>query len=155
MLETPIDVPYVWLGVATVSVLLAGVAADLPVGTPPDAVGPANTVDRVAASSHPAVARHPIDAQAVRIGPRRLGVRGEGGTAHSTFAFGPVTPAPEGPLQAILRGTPPGELFETPEAFRRAAARARNRTPTWRTVEDGIVVRSVSWGGIDVTLVGA
>jgi len=154
MLETPIDVPYVWLGVATVSVLLAGVAADLPVGTPPDAVGPANAVDRVAASSHPAVARHPVAGEAVRIGPRRLGVRGERGTAHATFAFGPITPAMDGPLEAILGGTHPSEFFETPAAFRRAAARARNRTPTWRTVEDGIVVRTVSWEGIDVTLVG-
>lgn len=155
MLETPIDVPHVWLGVAIVSLAVAGVGTGLPTGTPPDAVGPANAVDRVAASDHPATAQHPIAADEARIGPHRIGLRDAGGTARASFAFGPVTPVGDGPLRRVLEGAPPDRAFESPGAMRRAADRARRQEATWRPAGDRILVRSVSWGGVNVTLVGA
>jgi len=155
MLETPIDVPHVWLGVAMVSIAVAGVAAGLPTGTAPDAATAADTVDRVAASPHPATAEHPIDADEVRVEPYRLALENGRGTAHASFAFGPVTPAEDGPLRAVLDGQPPGRVFESPAAFRRALAEARERPHDWQPAGDRIVVRSVSWEGVDATIVGA
>jgi hypothetical protein len=155
MLETPIDVPHVWLGVAVVSIAVAGVGAGLPTGTPPDAATAGNTVDRVAASPHPATAEHPIDADRVRIEPHRIALENERGTAHATLAFGPVTPAGDGPLRAILDGRPPERAFDSPEEFRRALVEARERRHDWEPAGDRIVVRSVSWRDVDATIVGA
>lgn len=154
MLETPIDVPHVWLGVAIVSIAVAGVGAGLPTGTAPEAATAADTVDRVAASPHPATAEHPINADEVRLEPHRLALENGHGTAHATLAFGPVTPVGDGPLREVLDGRPPEGVFESPGAFRRALAEARERHHEWQPAGDRIVVRSVSWEGMDATIVG-
>jgi len=156
MFDTLADVPQVGVALGLLGAALFGIATDLPQTPAPDATAPAATVDRVAASTHPTTAAHPVTATAVKIGPRELALRNGGGTARATFAYGPVTPAPEtGPLRRVLRGVPPDRAFEDPEALQRAAAARRRQPPRWRTAGDELRVRHVTWGEIDVTLVGA
>jgi len=155
MIGVPADAWYVWLGLSIASVALVGVGAALPTAPPPAAADAADTVDRTAATAHPATAEHPLDARAMRIGPRRLGLRNDAGTTHATFAFGPVTPAvgPRG-LRAVLRGAPPESYFDSGEALCDAGRAARGRTPRWRSVDGPLIVRHVVWEECDVTLVG-
>ena len=154
MFDAPVETWYLWVGLALASTAALGVATNLPRTPPPDAASAADTVDSVAASQRPATGVHPVSADAVRLGPYRLGLRDDGASAHATFAYGPVTPVRSGTaLRDVLRGAPPESAFGTPASFRRAAADARNRTPAWRSREQ-LTVRRVSWEGVDVTLVG-
>ncbi|SDF16692.1 DUF7283 family protein [Halorientalis regularis] len=156
MFDAPVDTWYLWLGVATASALAFGVAVALPTTVPPDAQRAAATVDAVATSPHNATGEHGVDATAVEIGSRRIALRNDGGTAHAAFAYGPVTPVRNGTaLAAVLRGEPPAKVFQNATAFRAAAAEARNRTRAWRATAGRLVVRRVTWEGVDVTLVGA
>jgi hypothetical protein len=156
MFDVPLDAWYTWIGLALAGTAMFGAAASLPTTAPPDAAGVADTVDAVAASDYAATAEHPLDADAVRLGPHQIGLRNDAGTTHAAFAFGPVTPVPEGSvLQAVLYGTPPDAAFESRTAFQQAVIRARTREPTWEPVERTLVVRRVSWNGIEVTLVDA
>lgn len=155
MIGVPVDAWYVWLGLSLASITLVGVGATLPTAPPPAAADAADTVDRTAATAHPATAEQPLDAAAVRIGPRQLGLRNDAGTTHATFAFGPVTPATESrALRAVLRGAPPASRFASGSALCAAGTEARNRTPQWRSVDGPLIVRHVVWEGCDVTLVG-
>ncbi|KZN24159.1 hypothetical protein A4G99_06850 [Haladaptatus sp. R4] len=159
MFDAPLDAWYVWLGVATVSLAVFGVAIDLPTSPPPDAASVADTVDSVAGCTYSATAEHPLTARQIRLGSRRLGLRDDGGTAHATFRYGPVVPvfaASDGSdrkLRRILSGTPPSAVFDSSDAFRRAVRTARNRRPSWERAESRLRVRCVSWGGVDATLV--
>lgn len=156
MFDTPVDAWYVWVGLALASVAVAGVASDFAARPPPDAADAADTVDAVAASPHPATGEHPLSAESIRVGPRRIGLRDEGGTSHATLAYGPVTPVTEGTvLWEVLRGARPAHVFEDPDAFRAAAVTARDRDPAWRDVDDHLTVRTVTWEGVHVTLVHA
>ncbi|WP_101296259.1 DUF7283 family protein [Halegenticoccus soli] len=156
MFDVPLDAWYGWLGAALASAAILGTAWSLPTAAPPDAAGIADTVDSVAASDYPATAEHPLDATAVRLGPHRIGLKSDGGTAHASFAFGPVTPVrSNSPLESVLYGTPPDRAFDSPEAFRQAIIDARTREPTWASVDRTLVARRTSWEGVDVTLVGA
>ncbi len=156
MLDVPLDAWYAWVGLALASVAVLGVAAALPTAPPPDAAGVAGTVDRVAAESHPTTAEHPVAAAEVRLGPHGIGLRSEAGRAHAAFAFGPVTPVADGSaLDAVLRGTPPGQAFDDRTAFQQAVVDARARDPTWDPAGPTVVVRRVSWNEYGVTLVGA
>lgn len=156
MFDAPVDAWYVWVGLAAVSVAVAGVASDFAARPPPDAADAADTVDAVAASPHPATGEHPLDADAVRLRADRIGLRGEGGTSHASLAFGPVTPVAEGTvLWEVARGAHPSHVFEDPAAFRAAAERARERETTWRPAADRLTVRTVTWEGVRVTLVDA
>lgn len=156
MFDTPVDAWYTWLGLSIASVALLGVGATLPTAQPPAAAAAAQTVDRTASTTYDATAEHPLDARAVRIGPAQLGLRNEAGTAHATYAFGPVTPVHSNDrLDAVLRGAPPESRFDDATAFCRVAATERDRTPRWRETGGTLVVRHVDWGGCDVTLVGA
>jgi len=155
MFDVSVDAWYTWLGVSLASVALFGVGASLPTAPPPAAADAADTVDRAAGSAGPVTAEHPLGARAVRIAPRRLGLRNDAGTTHATFAFGPVTPAVRsGPLGDVLRGAPPSSRFESPAALCDAAESARNRPPQWRPADGSLLVRRVIWEGCDVTLVG-
>jgi hypothetical protein len=155
MFGVPIDAWYTWLGLSVASVALVGVAAALPTAPPPAAADVAGTVDRTAATAHPATAEHPLDARAIRVEPQGIGLRNDAGTAHATFAFGPVTPAAgSDPLTSVLHGAPPGTHFASGEALCAAAAAERERKPRWRSVEGPLIVRHVVWEGCDVTLVG-
>lgn len=155
MFDAPADTWYLWLGVATASLLAFGVAVTLSTTPPPDAQRVADTVDSVAASQHEAIGEYPLDATAVRIGTHRIAIRDSGGTTHATVRYGPVTPVGSGTdLGAVLHGTPPERVFADADAFRTAAAAARNRTARWRPAEGNLVVRRVTWEDVDVTLVG-
>ncbi|RCU46310.1 hypothetical protein DU504_02705 [Haloplanus salinus] len=155
MIGVPVDAWYVWLGLSLASVALVGVGATLPTAPPPAAADAADTVDRTAATAYPATAEHPLDAESVRVGSRRLGLRNDAGTTHATFAFGPVTPAVGTPgLRAILHGAPPGSRFDSGEALCATGRDARQRAPRWRPIDRPLIVRHVVWEGCDVTLVG-
>ena len=150
---------YGWLGLSMAGVALFGAAAGLPTAPPPDAGAAAATVDRVAAAEYAATAEHPLDASEIRLGTRRIGLRSEGGSAHATLSFGPVTPVPPGEsaLRDVLYGTPPERTFESPDSFRQSVvdARADAGDASWRPVDRTLIVRRVSWEGVDVVLVDA
>jgi len=152
--DAPIDAPVLWVALALVGAALFGVVEALP-RSPPDATGPAETVDRVAAASHAATAEHPLPADAVRLRPTGIALRGDGGVARARFSFGPVAVVVgDSPLADVLRGVPPSEAFGSRAAFDRAVGDARTRTTDWRSADGPLFVRRLSWGGTDVTLVG-
>lgn len=154
MFDVPIDAWYAWFGVAAASVALLGAVGSLPTAPPPDAAAAANTVDEVAAAGAPTVGEHPLAADAVRVGPHRLGLRTDADASHAAFAYGPVTPALDGKLRRVLRGEPPERLFDSRREFEQAVIESRARDPAWRPAPDRLRVRAVSWEGVDVTLVG-
>ena len=154
MFDAPLDALYAWVGLAVVSVAVLAVALSLASAPPPSAIRVANAVDAVAASPNEAVRRIVLDVDAVALRPWRVGVRTDGGTAHAAVTFGPVTPVRDGPLRAVLTGRSPARTFETPAAFRGALTRARRRVGGWTDAPETLVVRRVSWGGVNGTLVG-
>lgn len=155
MFDTPVDAWYVYVGVAAVSCAALGVAVGLPTATPPDATAAAAAVDRVASAPHAARTSQPLRAERIRLRQGGVALRGPGGTARASFAYGPVTPVRQGALRRVLTGTNPERVFETPAAFRRALATARDRPPRWEPAGPRLVVRTLRWEGSHVTLVGA
>jgi hypothetical protein len=155
VLDPNVDAAAVWVGLALASLAVGGVVTDLPRPTPPSADPLARTVDTAAATDHAATASHPVAADAVRVGPRSVAVRGPGGTDHETLSYGPVTPVRSGTdLCRVARGTRPSSAFAGERALAAAARAARDRDPTW-TETDRVVARTVTWGEVDVTLVCA
>lgn len=155
MFGLPADSPALLAGLAVTAAAFLAVAGSLPTRPAPDAAGVAGTVDEVAAGDSPASASHRHEADSVRVGPHRLAMRNDAGTAKAMFAFGPVTPVgADGPLRAVLRGTHPSELFESPTEFRQAVIAARSAEPEWEP-STTIQIRGVSWDGHRVTLVDA
>jgi hypothetical protein len=152
--DTPIDAWYVWIGVSAASLAVLGVATALPATPAPDAPAAAETVDRIAASDHDATASHPLDADSIRIGPRRIGLRNDAGAAHATLGYRVVPVVGETRLVGVLRGAPVASAFPTRASFRRAVAAARERDPRFRPAGAVLVVRHLSWGETEVTLVG-
>lgn len=159
MLDLPLDAWYAWLGLSLAGVALVGAASGLPTAPPPNAESAAATVDRAAAAEYASTAEHPLDSTAVRLRPRRLALRNDAGTAHATFAFGPVTPVPPGDsrLRDVVHGAHPSDVYGDPEAFRQAVvdARARGTDAPWREVDRTLLVRKTTWEGVDVVLVDA
>lgn len=153
MFDAPMDVPPIWVALALVSATFVGVAADLTL-TPPDATAVAGTVDRVAAAEHAATAEHPLPGDDLRLSPRSIALRSAGGVTHARFRLGPVAVVADGPLRAVLRGSSPERAFDSRRAFARAVDRAEHRSTDWRPVDGPLVVRRVSWGEVDATLVG-
>jgi hypothetical protein len=155
MFQMPVDAWYCWVGLAAVGVAVFGIAAALPTATGPDATGLADTIDAVASSEYAATSDYRIDADRIRLGPHRIALRNDAGTAHATLAFGPITPAfGSANLSAVLAGRTPGAVYESADAFGRATERARNRSTRWRDAPSRVRVRRLSWGEEDVTLVG-
>lgn len=153
MFETPVDALYVWVGLALVGLVALGVALALPAAAPPDAVGLADTVDAAAGSEYPATARFRTTAEAARIGPDRVGLRNEGGRTAATLVADAV-PARDGRLARVLHGADPRRVFDSRATFEAAIADARGAEPRWHETDGTFVVRRLSWGGLDVTLVG-
>ncbi len=154
MFTVPIDAWYVWIGLTVFGLAAFGAASAIPSTPPPDANGAAETIDAVAASQYAAFGEHPVSrADEARIGSDSLSLRGSGGTAHASFGYGSVVPATEGDLERVLLGDLPEHVYENPAAFATAVEAARDANPQWEPV-DGLVVRRVSWEGVDVTLVG-
>lgn len=155
MFDVPLDAWYAWLGLSLASVAVFGAAGSLPTAAPPDAAGAAETVDRIAAAEYAATAEHPLTADAVRLGPRGIALRNDAGTAGVTFST-VVTPVADGSdLATVAHGTPAAEEFDSPRAFRQAVIEARAGEPAWTTADRTLLVRRVSWRGVDVTLVDA
>ena len=159
MFDLTLDAWYAWIGLSLTGVALVGAATGLPTAPPPDAGAVAATIDRVAAAEYAATGEHPLDAEEIRLGTRRIGLRSDAGTAHATMAFGPVTPVPAGdsPLREVLHGTPPDRAFRSPEAFRQAVVSARSDATEapWRPVDRTLIVRRTTWNDVDVVLVDA
>ncbi|MDS0240645.1 MULTISPECIES: hypothetical protein [unclassified Haloferax] len=156
MLDAPLDTLYTWAALSVAATVLVGTVAGLPTTPAPDASGVADAVDTVAVAEYDATAEHDLDADAVRLGPRRIGLRNDGGAAHATFGFGPITPAsPDSRLGSVAAGTPPSAVFDSPAAFAAAAETARDRDASWRPAGELLVVRHVNWEGTDVTVVSA
>lgn len=154
MLEVPVDSWYVWVGLALVATVAAGTAIEFPTTPPPDARTAAATVDRVAAADHTVTARHPVDAEAVKLERLHLSLRDGGRTSRARFAH-TVTPVRRGsPLWRVLLGAPPDDVFDGPTALREAVDEARSDPVDWRST-DRLVARTITWGDTNVTLVGA
>lgn len=155
MLGLPADAWYVWLGLAATSAAVLGTAVGLPTAAPPDAAPAARTVDAVATARVPSTAAQPLEAREVRVTAAGVSLRTDGGTDRAAFAEH-VTPAPpdEPALRAVLTGDPAARQFDSPAALAASAAEARRADPDWRRAPDRLLVRRVSWGGVDVTLVG-
>lgn len=154
MFDAPIDAWYVWVGLSVASVAVFGVATTLPTVPAPDAAGVAETVDRVAAADYDTTATVNVAATAVRIGPRRLGLRNDAASAHATLSYPVVPVRGETALARVVDGASPERAFPSPTAFDAALAAATDRPPRWRPASGVLVVRRVSWQGRDVTLVG-
>lgn len=154
--DVPIDAWYTWLGVAVVSVLALGTAVSVPTAPPPDAAAAADAVDRTATSQYDATAEIPVGADELRIDPHRIGLRNNAGTAHASFIYGPVTPVTaDSRLDAVLHGAAPSQQFESARELRSARASTDADSARWRSTDGVVLVRHVSWAGVDVTLVGA
>lgn len=155
MFDAPLDAWYVWLGLVATSGVAITVASALPAAPPPDATGAATVVDSTAASEHPSTGSHPLSAtEAIRVGTDTLSLRGPGGTEHAALGYGPITPAVDDDrLRDVLRGEPPARVFASPAAFERSLVAARAADHSWYDT-DRLVVRRVSWEGVDAVLVG-
>lgn len=154
MFDVPIDALYVWLGVGLVSLAAFGVVTALPNATAPDATAAARAIDSVAVGPPGSHDSHELAANRLKLGSSRIGLEGPGGKAHATFAY-PVTPAiVDERLSGILVGERPEEVFESQEAFDEAVRAARETDPDWRPAPDRLDVRRISWGDVNVTLVG-
>lgn len=153
MFDVPIDAWYAWVGTAAVATVVLGAAYGVPTAPPPDAASAADAVDSVAAREPPARTGYRLAADAVRIDPDGLTLRSDAGVAHARFAFGPVVPvAPGTDLAAVANGDRPGAAFRDARSFRGATDTEGGRPTEWREA-DGLVVRRLSWGGEDATLV--
>lgn len=156
MLDVPADVPPVLVALSLVSTALLGVSLAASPAPAPRAAPLADTVDAVAAADTPGVETQSVDAPELRITRHELAVRGSAGTTHSSLAYGPVVPVhSDTSLWRVLRGTPPDDVYDSRLSFANAAVRASARDPVWRHDADRLTVRRVTWGGVDVTLVGA
>lgn len=155
MFDVPVDALYVWLGVATASLVAFGVAVALPAASPPDAAGAARAADAVAVGPPGAEGSHALAAERIELGPHRVGLAGPGGRAHATFSYGPVTPASgDGRLERVLGGERPHAVFDSRSAFATAVRPPAEPDPEWEPAPDRLRIRRVSWGEVNATLVG-
>ncbi|WP_396610433.1 hypothetical protein ACH9L7_09240 [Haloferax sp. S1W] len=162
MLDVPFESLYTLVALSVAASLLVGVVAGLPTTPAPDTPAVAETIDTVAVADYDAMAEIPLTADAVLLGPHRIGLRNDGGAAHATFAFGPVTPArPDSRLGAVATGADPSAVFDSPAAFREATEAAQSPSTSggaarsWQPAPESLVVRHVTWEGVDVTIVAA
>lgn len=169
-LEAPLDAWYVWLGVATVSVLLAGLALSLPTEPTPDADEAVNTIDRVGASPHQAAGSYAHNADEAKIGTSQLALRNDAGTSRATVAFQTMTPirAIEDPavhdaLEKILSGSDPETVSQQTGISQSTLSvtiadtndKLRTHGPEWRPTSGTLRVRQVTIGTETVVLVDA
>ena len=155
MFDAPIDAWYVWIGVATASLAVAGVGLSAHTTPAPDAPAVAATVDATASEPYAATAVHPIRADTVRLDTHRIELQRDDRQATAVFDDGPVVPVhPDTDLWAVVTGSPPEQVFDSPEELQDAVERARTRDPAWRPPTQRLVVRSLVWDDIEVTMVG-
>jgi len=168
--ETPVDAWYVWVGVATVGIAIAGVAIQLPSQPSPDATKAVNTIDSVASSPQHAHASYEHDAEAVKFDTKRVSLRNDGGTDHASIAFGSMTPLTaidndekREALDRILSGQLPSNVLDEYPFDERAlldvAASGRAQLDTeggdWRPADGVFRVRKIDLDGESLLLVDA
>lgn len=153
MFETSLDAWYAWLGVALVSGACLGVVLALPTTTPPTASAVADSVDSVTTSPHEPRTTVDVPAEELRLDPHRVGLRTGSGTVWQRFQYGPVTPVEGGRLARLIDGATPEATFESEAAFA-AAVEDATEPGSWRPAPEHLVVRRVTWGETDATLVG-
>lgn len=154
MFDAPLDGMVLWAGLSLVGLAVAGVALSLPAAAPPDAGAVAAAIDEVATSPHQATTTVRLSADAFELRPGRVSLRHEGVTARASLVSGSALPAGDGSLRAVLAGRSPGTVYDRKQSFRQAIAGARDRLGKWRPAPARVRVRRVTWGEIDVTLVG-
>jgi hypothetical protein len=155
MFDVPIDTVTLWAGLGAVSVAVLTIVTQAPTTTAPDATAVAATIDEVTTSPAGSVERRPLRAQSWSLADGQFGLRNEAGTSHAALHRGAVA-ARGRPLEPVLDGRRPDAVFSSPAVFRRAIdrARQRHRNASWWSTPDQLTVRHVSWGDVDVTLVG-
>ena len=153
MFDAPMDGPVLWIALGVVSCVAAGVALALPSTAAPAAARTADAIDRVTTSPYGAATTVPVQADEIRLGPTQLSLRKRGHTSHATFAAGAVVPVDDA-LAPVLRDGRPQDVFESKRAFEAALDRRRAARGSWREAPDKLRVRRVTWGDVDVTLVG-
>lgn len=154
MFDAPVDSLYIWAALAVGGVALFGVVGGLPTTPAPDAAGAADVVDRVAVAEYGATTEYRVRADAVRLDAHRIALKNDGGVSHATFAFGPVASAtPDSKLATVAMGASPGVLFDTSAEFEAAVADAHTYNASWRPAAETLVVRRISWEGVDATIV--
>lgn len=157
-LEAPVDAWYVWLALALVGIGLLALVGTLPSQPAPDAERAADTIDRVASGEYDASARYRHDASAIRIGPERISMRNDGGTAHATIAYGQVVH-----VRAIENDTrrerlrvalsERGPIDERTRTFLTAAIETGSVTsPEWYPAQGTVRARAVHVSGERVVL---
>lgn len=157
MFDAPVDGLYTWIGVSVVAAGALAVAAAAPSAPPPDAAAVSETVDGLAASSYAGSATVPLaHTTELRLTSWGISLRGAGGSVSATFQHGPVAvvTGADDALAAVLDGADPRRAFDRPGALKSAADATIDRRSSWRPAPDRLHVRRVTWGGVDVTLVG-
>lgn len=153
------DAAYVWLGVAMVSIALAGIALSVPAQPPPDAGEAATSIDRVAVSGYDASTTIAHSGTEISIGHERIALRNEAGTDAATISFAGLIPlhAVEAPaemrttLEGVVAGAEPvdGEV----EATLATAVDNRSTTSEWRPTDGVVHARAVTVDGEQYVLV--
>jgi len=161
--EAPVDAWYVWMGVAVVSLSIAGVALSLPTTAPPDANAAANTVDSVGSKPYTASATYEHDADQYWASNETILLRNDGGTTRATIRFGLMAPAwPKDDLRDVVYGASPEDVYgagnlddfkRDVQAARRAAWDGDDRV--WAPASGELTARKVTWGEYSVVLVVA
>lgn len=154
MFDAPMDGLVLWVGLAVISLAVAGIALSLPTESAPDASGLASTIDGVATSEHRVTATLRPEATEIRLRVAQVSLRSAAGTAHGRLVVADPVPAWNGSLRAVLDGREPSVVFESKRAFRRALQRGRERAGAWRAVPTRLRIRRAGWGEVDGTLVG-
>lgn len=155
MFDPPLDAPPILVALTIVAASTLGVATAIAPTAPLDAPRLAAAIDRVAASRAPATATHSTSADAIRIEPRRITTRRDSRTQSSVFVTGSITPVEPGTrLARVLHGDSPRSVFQSPVDLELAAKHARNQSADWHRNPAELHVRHVTWGELDVTLVG-
>lgn len=155
MFGMPAETTWVWVGLAIGSAVMLGVVLGIPTA-PPDADRAATAIEDVAVSEHGGEAAVDLSAQAVRLGPERIGLRGPGGRSHAPIQYGPITPVPpNSSLAYLLDGHSPKSVFVNPGRFGAAMHQARSQPPKWRPAGETLRIKHVHYGEVSGVLVAA
>jgi hypothetical protein len=155
--EAPVDAWYVWLGVAMVSVAVAGVALAFPTTPPPDANAAANAVDNVAGDPYGGTASYEHDGNEYWVGLNQFALKNDGGVSQASVRFGEVAPVwPDSGLRSVLDGEDPKVVFDSEADFESAVETAQQEGfQNWYPASGTLRAKTVIWGDNRVTLIAA